>query len=218
MASQHILATPPSQDAILNSLLEGIRAYNARIPRLYVGTDSFDLDAEMPLLLNLPSAPLACREPVAEFEAVNAHFSAQVHAFFNAVHILEDMADKQSSDELVLIRRDENLQPVVIRIVDQSFDIYLDCWHRTFHTRRLTVKNPDSLPLLNRGTQLRVVPYQAYSSDMANMRPVSLRTLLEVATCLPHLRELNCPCLWERLPIAFTSQALRRFARVWKGP
>ena len=68
MASQHILATAPSQDAILNSLLEGIRAYNARIPRLYVGTDSFDLDAEMPLLLNLPSAPLACREPLAEFE------------------------------------------------------------------------------------------------------------------------------------------------------
>ncbi|KFY17888.1 hypothetical protein V492_00312 [Pseudogymnoascus sp. VKM F-4246] len=53
---------------------------------------------------------------------------------------------------------------------------------------------------------------------MANMRPVSLRTILELATRLPHLRELNCPWLWERLPIAFTSQALRRFARVWEGP
>lgn len=76
MASQHILATAPSQDAILNSLLELVRAYSARIPRLYVGLNSFDLDAEMPLLLNLPSALLACRELPAELEAVNAYFSA----------------------------------------------------------------------------------------------------------------------------------------------
>ncbi len=218
MASQHILATAPSQDAILNSLLERVRAYNARIPRLYVGLNSFDLDAEMPLLLNPPSAPLACREPPAEFEAVNAHFSAQVHAFFNALHNLEDMADKQSSEELDLIRQDEDLRPLVIRIVNQSFDIGLDCWHRVFHTRRLTVQNPDSLPLLNRVTQLRIFPDRAYDSDQANMRPVSLRTPLELATRLPHLRELDCPWLWERLSIAFTSRALRRIARVWEGP
>jgi hypothetical protein len=53
----------------------------------------------------------------AKFQAVNAHFSAQVHAFFNALHDLEDMADKQSSDELDLIRPDEGLQPV-IRVVN----------------------------------------------------------------------------------------------------
>ncbi|RDL30385.1 Uncharacterized protein BP5553_10263 [Venustampulla echinocandica] len=219
MASQHILATAPSQDAMLNSLLELVRAYNARIPRLYAGLNSFDLDATMPLLLNLPSAPLACREPPAEFEAVNAHFSAQVHAFFHAVRSLEDMADKQSADELDLIRQGEGLRPVVIRIVNQSFDIYPDCLHRTFHTRRLTVKNPDRLPLLTRGTQLRVFPDRAaYSSDTAHMRPVSLRTPLELATRLPHLRELDCPWLWERLPMAFASRAARRFARVWEGP
>ena len=47
MASQHILATAPSQDAILNSLLELVRAYNARKPRLYVGLNSFDLDESL---------------------------------------------------------------------------------------------------------------------------------------------------------------------------
>ena len=45
-----------------------------------------------------------------------------------------------------------------------------------------------------------------------------MRTPLELATRLPHLRELDCPWLWERLPVAFTSQAMRRFARVWEGP
>jgi hypothetical protein len=221
MASQHILATPPSQDAILNSILESVRAYNARLPQLYVGLRECDLDAEMPLLLNPPGAPLACREPPAEFEAVNAHFSAQVHAFFNALHALEDVSDKKSSDELDLIRPDEGLKPA-IRIINQSFDIYPDCLHRTFHTRRLTVQNPDSLPLLNRVTRLRVFPAPDYASEpgmnFVHMRPVSPRVPLELAARLPHLRELDCPWLWERLPIAFSSQALRRFARVWEGP
>ena len=71
-------------------------------------------------------------------------FSAQVHAFFNALHDLEDMADKPSSNDLDLCRPDECLRPV-IRISNQSFDIYPHCYHRTFHTRRLTVQNPDSL-------------------------------------------------------------------------
>lgn len=81
MASQHILATPPSQDAILSVLLEYVRAYNTRLPRRYVGMRECNLDAEMPLLLNPPGAPLECREALAEVEAVNAHFSAQVPLF-----------------------------------------------------------------------------------------------------------------------------------------
>lgn len=219
MTSQHILATPPSKDAILNSLLEIVRTYNSHLPtgRHNIVFAACELEAEMPLLLNPPGAPLACREPSVEFEAVNAHFSAQVHAFFNALHDLEDMADKPSSDDLELVRRDECLRPV-IRIINQSFDIYPDCLHRTFHTRRLTVQNPDSLPLLHRVTQLRIFPDRAYDSETAHMRPVSLRMPLELATRLPHLRELDCPWLWELLPIAFTSRALRRIARVWEGP
>ena len=219
MASQHILATPPSKDAILNSLLEIVRVYNAHPPpgRDTIVFGACELNAEMPLLLNLPSSRLACREPPAEFEAVNAHFSAQVHAFFNALHDLEDMEDKPSSNDLDLCRPDECLRPV-IRISNQSFDIYPRCYHRTFHTRRLTVQNPDSLPLLNRVTHLRILPYRANNSDPAHRRPVSLRTPLELATRLPQLRELDCPWLGERLPIAFTSKALRIISRVWAGP
>lgn len=219
MASQHILATPPSKDAILNSLLEIVRVYNAHPPpgRDIIVFGACELNAEMPLLLNRPSSRLACREPPAEFEAVNAHFSAQVHAFFHALHDLEDMADKPSSDDLDLCRPDECLRPV-IRISNQSFDIYPRCYHRTFHTRRLTIQNPDSLPLLNRVTHLRILPYQANNSDPAHRRPISLRTPLELATRLPQLRELDCPWLGERLPIAFTSKALRIISGPWAGP
>ncbi|KAL5345196.1 hypothetical protein ACLOAV_009565 [Pseudogymnoascus australis] len=219
MASQHIRATPPSKDAMLNSFLESVRYCNACLPpghnKLVFAT--CQLKAEMPLLLNPPGAPLACREPPAVFEAVNAHFSAQVHAFFNALHDLENMADKPSSDDLELLRRDEWLEPLIC-IGNQSFDKPLDCSHRVYHTRRLTVQNSDSLPLLNRVIQLRIFDEEAYGPDPANMRPVSMRTPLELATRIPHLRELDCPWLWEYLPIAFTSRAMRRVSRVWEGP
>lgn len=75
-----------------------------------------------------------------------------------------------------LIRQDDGLWPT-IRLVNQSFDMHPDCLHRVFHTRRLTVQNPDSLPLLYRVTQLRVFPAPDYASgpamDAANLRPVS---------------------------------------------
>ncbi|KAK6213601.1 hypothetical protein QIS74_09603 [Colletotrichum tabaci] len=220
MTSQRILATAPSQDATLRFLLEDVRTYNARQPP-HAGLRECDLYAEMPLLLNLPGAPLACREPPAEFEAVNMHFSARVHAFFNALRDLEDISSKKSPDELDLIRQDDGLW-AAIRIVNQSFDIYPDCLHRTFHTRRLSVRDPDSLPLLNRVTRLRVLPEPDFSSEpdmnAAHMRPVCPCVPLELATRLPHLRELDCPWLWERFPIAFSSHTLRRYARVWEGP
>lgn len=104
-----------------------------------------------------PATPFTCREPPAEFEAVNAYFSGQVHAFFDALHALEDMSAQKSPGELDLIRQDDGLWPT-IRLVNQSFDIHPDCLHRIFHTRRLTVQNPDSLPLLYRVTQLARLP------------------------------------------------------------
>jgi hypothetical protein len=195
MASQHIqVATPPSKDAILEFLLENVRACNARLPpgRDKIVFGACELEAEMPLLLNRPGAPLSCREPPGEFETVNAHFSAQMHAFFNALHDLENMVDKPSSDDLDLCRLDECLRPVIC-VSNQSFEPYLDCLHRAFHTRRLTIQNPDSLPLLNRVTQLRILPDRDSTFDPINMRPVSLRTPLELATRLPQLRELDCP-------------------------
>ena len=149
----------------------------------------------MPLLLNRPGAPLPCREQPAEFETVNGHFSAQMHAFFNALHDLEDMADKPSSDDLDLCRPDECPRPVIC--VSNQSEPYLDCLHRTFYTRCLTVQNPDSLPCLKRvtHTQLRILPDRDPTFHLINIRPVSLRIPLDLATYLPQLRELACPWL-----------------------
>ncbi|KAI1267807.1 hypothetical protein F5Y18DRAFT_376581 [Xylariaceae sp. FL1019] len=222
MAAQRILAThPPTEEDILNSLLENVRNNSGRQPDLHVGLRECALDAEMPLLLNPSAAPLACREPPDEFEAINAYFSAQVHAFFKALHAFEGIANKQSAEEPDLIRAGEGLW-ATIRVASQSFDIYPDCLHRTFHTRRLTVQNYENLPLLQHVTRLRVFPALNWAAEpgmeLSHMRPVSLRVPFELANRLLCLRELDCPWLWERFPIAFSSRALRRFTHSWEGP
>ncbi|KAF6809272.1 hypothetical protein CPLU01_15532 [Colletotrichum plurivorum] len=168
MASYRAQPTPPSQDATLERLL-------ATAPRTgpYIGLNGACLRAEMALLLNPPRAPVSCTEPAEEFDTVNAHFSDQVHAFFNAVHAFEKIADKQSPEEPKLIREDSGLG-LVICVQRQSYDIYPDCWHQCIHTRRLTVMNSDSLPLLNRVTNLRVytIPDDV---EFVHMRPISPR-------------------------------------------
>ncbi|KAK9794424.1 hypothetical protein AB5N19_00235 [Seiridium cardinale] len=64
------------------------------------------------------------------------------------------------------------------------------------------------------GSELRLRAGNELRSHAARLP----RAPLELAARLPHLRELDCPWLWERFPTAFTSQALRRFSRVWEGP
>ncbi|GKT41367.1 uncharacterized protein ColSpa_01548 [Colletotrichum spaethianum] len=71
MASYRPMATPPSQDAMLDGFLATRRRDGP-----YVGLGYYNLEAEMPLLLNPTGAPVPCMEPPEEFEAVNAHFSA----------------------------------------------------------------------------------------------------------------------------------------------
>jgi hypothetical protein len=126
------------------------------------------------------------------------------------------MAAKQLSDELPLIRA-SGLQPIIC-IGYQLFKPELECLYRAFHTRRLTVQNPENLLVLNRVVELRIFPDEAWGSDLINRRPISLYTPLDLATRLPQLRRLDCPWLGEHLPIAFKSQALRVISCVWAGP
>ncbi|KAK3392118.1 hypothetical protein B0T20DRAFT_384687 [Sordaria brevicollis] len=230
-----------SQDAILSSLAEYDRLLNPRPPpprsdEMVFGRYS-SLKISLPPLLNHPDAgaPLPCRESPAEFETIfNAHFSAQIHAFFNALHDLEvtsTAASQTPSTSIVNIQHPSHQQPsppppppleleLTLSLLNQSFHPHLPCLHRAFHTYRLTILNPHTLPLLTRVTKLRILPNSDsdHTHDAINTRPISLATPIQLATGLPHLRELDCPWLGERLPVAFTSKALRIISRVWEGP
>jgi hypothetical protein len=138
MASQHTLATPPPQHAILKSSSK-TSAPTTRACRAPTSAWAHaNLDAEKPLLLNrLPSPSRAVtRSPSLRLRLLTPTFQPKCTPVLNALH---DMTGKQSFSELDLIRQDEGLRPA-IRVVHQSFDIYPDCLHRTFDTRRLAVQ------------------------------------------------------------------------------
>ncbi|KAK4108216.1 hypothetical protein N656DRAFT_848851 [Canariomyces notabilis] len=123
MTSQHISATRPSHDAILNTVLETFHAYNASRPLCYVGLREVPPD---------------------QFEAVNAHFSAQVHAGFNALHdfgVISDASLLMSCPD----PPNEGLW-LTIRILKQPLDMSEDCMHRTFTPAASPSRTPDNLP------------------------------------------------------------------------
>lgn len=95
---------------ILDSLLEDASHFG--------GLRECAYDLNMPLAFNLPESPLACREPSAEFETVNASFSSQIRAFFEALEEFESQSTSPDGDEFV---RKDGLRPIV-RIINQSFD------------------------------------------------------------------------------------------------
>lgn len=206
MASQYIhVATPSSKNAILESLVENVRACNARLPpgRDEMVFGACELKVEIPLLLN--------RDRQRPLFSPNTRFHQRT-------------ARPRGHGRQSILGRPGPLPPRRMPSArHMRFQSVLRTPSRLFaprlpHSLRLTVQNPDSLPLLNRLTQLRILPDRDFTFDPINMRPVSLRTPLELITRLPQLCELDCPWMWERLPVAFTSKALRIISRVWAGP
>ncbi|KAL2143838.1 hypothetical protein VTI28DRAFT_9980 [Corynascus sepedonium] len=179
---------------------------------------------DMPLLLNPHEDPLPCREPVEETTAVSAHFSAQLHALYEQLaayyaRSAASLAEAEAKAKLAPIDKDRGIE-VEIRIGCQSFDIYPYCQHLIYHTRRLTLQNPERLPALPFVRKLRIMQDDAPDQDFhfGRVRPVSLRVLLECLVRLPGVVEIDCPWLWERLPVAAAGRPMRHFIRVWEGP
>ncbi|KAH7141920.1 hypothetical protein EDB81DRAFT_653579 [Dactylonectria macrodidyma] len=169
---------------------------------------------KMPLILNREESPLLCRETSEEFEPINADFSAQVHALFNALKACEE----DSNTEAGRPRFPEGGLDLGIIIGLQSYDIGLECWHRSFHSRRLSLVGASSLSQVSCVTKLQIAADDGYEVSFDCTRPVSLRVPLELALKLPALQELDCPWLWEQTMVPFESPALRSYSRVWEGP
>ncbi|KAK9793590.1 hypothetical protein SCARD494_06174 [Seiridium cardinale] len=183
------MAVIETKQAILESIQEAARSWG--------GIRGYGYYLELPLLQHSEESPMLCRETPAAFEAVNSSFSAMIHALFNAFHDFEKLSKTHDGDEFI---RKEGLE-LDLHVVNQSFASSKECIHR-------------------RVNQLRMFPSRSGSADIPheNVRPVSLRVPLELATRLPALRELDCPWMWEHMPIAFTLHTLRQVALPWAGP
>lgn len=199
-----------SKNQNLDNLIENARHYGQL--RNYV----FDLG--LPLLLNSAESPLSCRETTEELEAVDTHFSAQIRGLFNALEAFNDLNAKAVEEHKPHIHQEGLVLTVKLQL--QSFDRYLACLHRTYHSHRLSLSDPAVLPRLPCVAKLRLFSAPNYAAEVhfADTRPISLRVPLELLVRLPALQELDCPWLWERMPIAFQALPLRHYTRPWEGP
>ncbi|KAH7305461.1 hypothetical protein B0I35DRAFT_483822 [Stachybotrys elegans] len=177
-------------------------------------------ELEMPLQLNPDEDPLPCRETPEETAEISKIFSAQLHALYAEVASFQARS-LASIEEANLAPIDgEKGLAVHVTIGGQSFDIYPHCHHRLYHARRLTLQDPETLPTLPFVHKLRILTANNHDNPyhFGRARPISLRVPLECLVRLPSATEINCPWLWERMPIAVGGRTERHYTRLWEGP
>lgn len=212
-----ILILEPDVDGRAQASIEESAARHAEAGRLLTHVSH---EVDMPLLQNPEEDPLPCREPVEETTAVSAHFSAQLHALYKQLAAYRARSAASLVEAKLAPIDEEKGVEVQISIGCQSFDRYPYCHHLIYHARRLTLQSPGTLAALPFVRKLRIV--QGYGPDQdyhfGRVRPVSLRVPLECLVRLPGVAEIDCPWLWERLPVAAAGRPMRHFTRVWEGP
>lgn len=200
----------------------------------------YTFDLVFPPLHHSHKSPLPCRETPEELEAASRSLSAGVRELFKGLESFQFYIDwqqrrKKGRDLLI----DPDGLHLTIRIHGQHISIpyedgSLSCLHRVYHSHRLHLipSITAALPHIPWITKLTIDPvttgHDEANTDFANVRPLSLRTPLSLASHLPALQELICPWLWERLPTAFAPghepdmwdlpAPMAHYARVWEGP
>jgi hypothetical protein len=161
-----------------------------------------DLEAEKDLL---------CHEPVEETSAISAHVSARIHAWYKQLAAAYDKAKDPPARF-----------SIELQIEPQRFDPSKpNCDHRLYHSRRLQLQDPESLPDLPFVSSLTIRSEPGSNAESAaNIRPLSPLVPLQCLVHLPAIQEWNAPWLWERpLPSNMPSRVLREhYSWPYEGP
>lgn len=169
----------------------------------------------LPLLTNPPEDRLACHETAQETAYVSAHISSRIHALYSqlAAHAAGINPSASMAPESIELN---------IEIAAQSFDIYPWCDHRRYHSRRVYLQNPETLPLVPFVNKLSVESRSTYSGvgNAYGIRPLSLLIPLQCIAALPNITTLVLPWMWERpMPDTSPMRPVREhWSRPWEGP
>lgn len=171
-----------------------------------------------PLLRHSDESPLPCREPVEEFEAVTSYFSAQIRSLFAALVTCQKRDAKVIEEHSRLFGNDGLF--LTIKTEQQWIStVHLPCLHRNYHSQRLILESLNAIPHILCVRKLRLLSATDFAGDgFRNVRPISPRVPLELLTRLPSVQELECPWLWERMPVAYPTEPKRHYNRPWEGP
>ncbi|KXX75485.1 hypothetical protein MMYC01_208112 [Madurella mycetomatis] len=174
----------------------------------------FEYDLPLPLLLvdEYAEKPLPCHEPAEETIAISAHMSVRIRTFYEQIAAAYNgIEDPPASIGIKL-----EIQP-------QNFDPEEPgCHHRRYHSRRLQLHDPETLPDLPFVSSL-AIRSRSYGPDAENATDIRPLSPLVPLQCLVHLRavqEWNAPWLWERpMPASMPSRVLREhYTWPWEGP
>lgn len=173
-----------------------------------------EYDLPLPLLLLDDSVenPLPCHEPAEETIAISAHMSVRIHAFYKQIAAAYNGVEHPPAS----IRIKLNIQP-------QNFEPEEPpCHHRRYHSRRLQLHDPETLPDLPFVSSLtiRSRAYGGGDDGATDIRPLSPLVPLQCLVHLPAVEEWNAPWLWERpMPAATASSVMREhYTWPWEGP
>ncbi|KAH7381831.1 hypothetical protein BKA64DRAFT_684351 [Cadophora sp. MPI-SDFR-AT-0126] len=184
------------------------------------------IEITLPLLLNPPENRLACYETAQETAYVSAHISSRILALYSQLELAANAATNSSHSHSSNSNSSTLIAPegiaLAIEIAPQSFDIYPDCDHRMYHSRRLHLHNPETLPLLPFVHKLSIKSRKRYNGvcNLYGTRPLSLVLPLQCIAALPNLNTLLLPWMWER-PMQYASPSTpvrEHYARPWEGP
>lgn len=171
-----------------------------------------EYDLPLPLLVNDSAEnPLPCQEPAEETTAISAHISVRIHAFYKQLAAAyTGIADPPANFGLKLEIQPQNFDPEPPQ-----------CHHRRYHSRRLQLLDPETLPDLPFVSSL-LIRSRAYGSgeNGEDIRPLSLLVPLQCLVHLPAVEEWNARWLWERpMPAAMPSRVMREvYTWPWEGP
>lgn len=154
---------------------------------------------------------LPCHEPVEETTAISSHMSVRIRALYEQL----TAAYKEVEDPPARIGMELIIEP-------QRFDPEEpDCYHRRYHSRRLQLHDPETLPDLPFVSQLTIRSRCGGDAATAeDIRPLSTLVPLQCLVHLPAVQEWNAKWLWERpMPASTTSRVMNEhLSRPWEGP
>ncbi|KAG9192974.1 hypothetical protein G6011_11708 [Alternaria panax] len=173
-------------------------------------------DLPLPLILAVEDVQaerlIPCHEPSEETMVVSAHVSARIHAFYEQTAA----AYKEIEDPPASICIEITIQP------QGFYPEEPNCQHRRYHSRRLRLHNPETLPDLPFVSSLLIRSRSLGSgAELAtDIRPLSPLVPLQCLVHLPEVQEWNARWLWERpMPACMPSRVKREhYTWPWEGP